>query len=322
MEMISLVGYLIAFIHLDKLHASGNATPLSSTSDAPTTSAGQHDGRFRLETEVIYVSSFPPTDISVRTNRFRGTNDSHTERIAATSSNDTNERNNATTFDIVCPDGKDKDGCMGTTSGADSLVITIISRIQLVLTCAGFFANAATFVTLTLNGGRFSSLIRLLIKHQSMVDLGTCAMGFAYLLLPAGHWVTGSRVADFVFCYTWHSQGLYWAAVFVSIWNLVLIGIERYMMICQPFVYNTVTRKHFLCTFAGIYALSFVCLIPAYMQVHFAGGVCLPEHYFSGNFGHNLYYGFSIFTLFVFYLIPVGAFVFLYGYVTFCHFVL
>ena len=325
MEKISFARYLIVIIYLDKLHAFDDAIPLSPTSDTPTTSVGQHDGHFWLEPEAISGSSLAPTNSSARINSFRGTNDSHTERrIVTTPSNDTNKRNNASTFDIVCPDGKDNDGCMGASarpvsSKVDTLVITIINHIQMVMTCAGFLANAATFVTLTLNGGRFSSLIRLLLRHQSMVDLGACAMGFAYLLLPSGHWMTGSRVADFIACYTWHSQGLYWAAVFVSIWNLVLIGVERYVMICLPFVYNTMTRKHFFYIFIVIYAGSFVCLIPAYMQVHFVGSVCLPEHYFKGNFGDNLYYGYSIFTLFVFYLLPVGAFVFLYGYVTSFH---
>ena len=147
------------------------------TSDASTiTSAGQHDYHFRLEQASSPVSSPAQIDISTRANVFHGTDDNRTECIVTIPSDDTNERNNASTFDIVCPHGKGKEGCMGTNSGPDSLVITVISRIQLVLTCAGFFANAATFVPLTLNGGRFSPLIRLLLKHLKIhVHVHSCS---------------------------------------------------------------------------------------------------------------------------------------------------
>ena len=220
---------------------------------------------------------------------------------------------NAPTLDIGCRGGTVKHTCLNTSAGPDStqenpFVITVINRVQLAVTCAGFLANGAIYLTLSYNGGRLSMLILLVIKHQSFVDMGVCGMGALYLLLPARNWLTGNRIADFAICHTWHNQGLFWADMFVSTWNLVLIGVERYIMICKPIIHNSVTKRQFLYTFAGIYVGSFILLITAYMQVNFVNGECLRR-----DMGHQFYSGFGIVNICVYYFLPVVAFVFIYG---------
>ena len=265
----------------------------------------------------ISVSSVAVSSGSAWDNAFGERTDSSGEDIVTSVGSQSDTTANAPTFDNGCTDGNGTYLCLDTLSGPDfppenHIAITVINRVQLVVTCAGFLANGATYLTLSCNGGRFSMLILLVLKYQALADMGICGMGALYLLLPARNWLTGNRIADFIVCHAWHSQGMLWGNVFVSTWNLVLIGVERYIMICKPFNYNTVTKMHFFYAFAGTYVGSFVFLIPAYIDNHFVNGECLWQS-IMGNFGHYVYYGYSFVVIFIFYFCPVGAFVFIYG---------
>ena len=115
--------------------------------------------------------------------------DSSGEDIVSGPGSQSNTTVNAPTLDNGCRDGIVTHPCLNTPSGPDSpqenhIVITVINRVQLVITCAGFLAKGATYLTLSCNGARFSMLILLVIKHQSLVDMGICGMGALYLLLP------------------------------------------------------------------------------------------------------------------------------------------
>ena len=240
-------------------------------------------------------------------------NDNGGENIVTGSGSQSGTTINAPTLEYRCHDDNVTHPCLNTSAGPNlpqenPFAIAVINRVQLAITCAGFLANGAIYLTLSCNGGRFSMLILLVIKHQSLVDMGVCGMGALYLLLPARNWLTGNRVADFAICHTWHNQGLFWAAMFVSTWNLVLIGVERCIMICKPIFHHTVTKRQFLYAFAGVYVGSFVLLILAYTQVHFVNGACLRR-----DMGHRFYTGFGIANICVYYVFPVAAFVFIYG---------
>ena len=230
---------------------------------------------------------------------------------------------NTPTLNPGCRDDNATYVCMDASAGPGlgllhevSFAVDVINRVQLAIASAGFFANAATYLTLTFNGGRFSPLILLLLKHQALVDMGACGMGSMYLFLPAGRWFTGSRTFDFVVCHSWHNQIIFWTCVSVSVWNLVLIGVERYIMICKPFVYLSVTRKHVFYSFAVLYVGCIVCLLPSYLQMNFVDGDCSQQHYAEG-FLHHFYKGYSFFILLAFYILPVVAFELLYGYVAY-----
>ena len=316
MESLSCGNYVIVLLWLGNSHASSDIQVTHHTSaSTPFVSASQRDGDGRSGVPA-YVSSPTVGDGSTARNAYAERNESKTEyMVTHLGGNFDNKTDTVSTVPNGCP--VDDVTCMTSPTAVDAsqeetLVAAVINRLQILITCTGFVANGATFWTLSSNDGRFSVLIVLLMKHQALVDMGTCAMGALYLLLPPGHWLTGSRVTDFVICYTWHSQCLFWADVFVSTWNLVLIGVERYIKICKPFLYSSVTKKHVYKMFAVVYVGSFVFMIPSYIQVKFIDGECLYETHF-GDYGDHFYYGFSFVILLVFYLLPVGAFVFIYG---------
>ena len=267
--------------------------------------------------EGIPGSSLTVSGDSARNNTFGDGTDGSGENIVTRPGIQSDTTVNAPTPDTGCTDGNVTHLCLKTSPGPGSpqenhIVTTVINRVQLVITCAGFLANGATYLTLSCNGGRFSMLILLVIKHQALVDTGVCGMGAMYLLLPATHWLTGNRVVDVIVCHTWHSQGMFWGNVFVSSWNLVLIGVERYIMICKPLHYNTVTKRQFLYAFAAVYVGSFVIMIPTYIQVEFVNGECLWQS-IMGYVGQHFYHVYSFVIISIFYLFPVGAFVIIYG---------
>ena len=188
----------------------------------------------------------------------------------------------------------------------------IFDRLQLVLTVTGTVANSATFLVLTVNGGHFSPLILFLLKHQSFVDGWACVMGTALLLQPP-MWETGVTVLDFLICHLWHSQTWYWAVVTLSIWNLMLIAVERFIAICYPFKHTYMTKKHLWYALLGMYVISVIFLIPSYMQVHYTEGECQNKFALGGDAGKKLFYAYSIIVVLLIYLLPVAWFVVLYG---------
>ena len=110
----------------------------------------------------------------------------------------------------------------------DPLWKLIMDNSQLILTIIGTFANIATVITLSKNGESFPSIIRMLLKHQGVVDALACSFA-ALLLVGKPNGVVGVYGLDTFICMLWHGQFIYWCAVFISIYNLVIIASERYL---------------------------------------------------------------------------------------------
>ena len=263
------------------------------------------------------------SDGSTRVPTFGGRSEHTRDYIVTNTVSDSDTTDIAPTVGPDCQDGDATPLCMNTSAGPGlpgevSFAVVVINRVQLTITSAGFFANAATYLTLTFNGGQFSPLILLLLKHQSLLDTGVCGMGSLYLLLPTGYWLTGSRIVDFIICHSWHNQLIFWTTLVISVWNLVLIGVERYIMICKPFVYTSVTRKHFLYSFVFLYVGCIISTFPCCGRMNLVDGECSFTIDVDG-FWLRFKYGYSFFVLFAFYLLPVVAFAFTYGYVSYAY---
>ena len=104
------------------------------------------------------------------------------EYIGTNSVSDSDTTDNAPTLDPGYRGDNATHLCMNTPSdpmspSKVSLAVDVINRLQLAITSVGFFANAATYVTLTFNSERLSPLVLLLIKHQALIDTVVCGMG-------------------------------------------------------------------------------------------------------------------------------------------------
>ena len=133
------------------------------------------------------------------------------------------------------------------------------------------------------------------------------------LLLQPPFWKTGIYGFDVAVCYVWHSQGVYWMTINLSVWNLVAIAVERYVAVCHPFQYKHFQETPIRVILASIYVGCIVFKFPSYTQVRFDDDSCVKEYLVRGQLGKDLYYAHSIVSLFELYLLPAFAFVFLYG---------
>ena len=194
----------------------------------------------------------------------------------------------------------------------DSVWLVALDRSQLVLSVVGFLANTVTFITLTRNGDMFQYAICLLLKHQAVLDSLVCAMGTA-LLLETPMWTTGNDIVDVVVCHVWHGQALFWGTILLSVWTLASIAIERYVAVCHPFHHAQAQGQLAYRCIAAMHVANLVLMCPSFLDVHFENGVCLSEYLIQGETGEKMFYAYSLVWFFAVYLLPVTAYVYLYG---------
>ena len=109
----------------------------------------------------------------------------------------------------------------------------IMNYVQITCAVIGFMANSVVLFTLYREKGVFSEILLFLLKHQSICDGLVCLLLVVFQVPPFG-WKTHAWWLDFFLCHFWHSQGLFWMFVALSVWNLVLITGERYLAVCKP----------------------------------------------------------------------------------------
>ena len=118
-------------------------------------------------------------------------------------------------------------------------------------------------------------IVRHLLRHQALVDALICIMATIHIIQPV-MFTIGNSVIDFIICQCWHrykfvnflreinnkfpiffSQAIYWATIFVSVYNLVLIAYERFLAICRPLRHEVFNEKQLKIILAMVYLYSF-----------------------------------------------------------------
>ena len=182
----------------------------------------------------------------------------------------------------------------------------------LLLAPTGVVANLLTFATLTVNGRAFSRMTALLLKHQSLIDAAVCTLASG-VFMQTSVWHVGVYAIDVVICFVWNNQYIYWAIVLLSVWNLVFIAVDRLIAVCFPIKYLTKSPVRVKIAIGVTYLASIVSTSPSVNLVSFSHGRCTLGISLSPNVADKFYYWFSIFYLFVSYIIPVVSFVALYS---------
>ena len=185
----------------------------------------------------------------------------------------------------------------------------LIDGSQLILTAVGLLINLATFTTLWQNGRGFSPVIKLLLKHQALVDGLACAIALI-LLVQTPMWTTGYEWLDHIICHTWHSQFFYWSFVFLSVWNLGCIATERYLAVCKPLHHKTFSKGKIYLIFCAFYFCCLICNSLTLFQVVLVNGNCHSEYFFKGSY--ELYQAYAYIVFLTQYALPCAAFFILY----------
>ena len=205
-----------------------------------------------------------------------------------------------------------------TTAGSDasagsSGVGPFVKTLEVTLALTGFIVNALTCVILARHSLGFCRFTLLLLRHQSVVDCYLCIVATAMFLQPT-MWSTGVRAIDWTVCRLWHTQLLYWASSLVSAWNIVFIAVDRSVAICFPTRHKFVSSRFVICTFVAMHVASVASCVPPQFMVSFSpDGTCEQVPSLPPEVAEKLNYGYAIYYLLVAYLLPIAAFVALYG---------
>jgi hypothetical protein len=100
---------------------------------------------------------------------------------------------------------------------------------------------------------------------------------------------------------------MYWGTVFISVWNVVFIVVERFVIVNHTYEHRNMRPTHIAITFIIMYIFSIICLLPEYLYQEYEKS--------SGQCARALndimkYYG--VFWFSVFYAIPITVLITLY----------
>ena len=164
----------------------------------------------------------------------------------------------------------------------------------------------------------------MLLQHLALVDTFVCIMGIGISIqntpvmignaTKMSMLMTGDATIDLLVCQAWHGQTLYWGGVLLSVWNLVLITVERFVMISYPYKHRNIRPAHIYVVLVIVYTLSVISLAPAYLHLAYddESGECMNERlFFSLPFDTFLSF-FAIFWFLILYAIPIAFIIALY----------
>ena len=174
------------------------------------------------------------------------------------------------------------------------------------ITIIGLVGNVITIITLALNPEGIKKVTRMVLQHQAIIDSFVCIMGVA-VYTQKHHWMTENDGFNYILCHGWHSQAVFWGGVLISVWNIVLITAERFMLINYPFQHRDIRPIHLRVVFVLMYILSVGFLLPAYFFVTYDENQkeCLHELYFKSEFYESFLKFFSVFWVFIVYIVPI-----------------
>ena len=196
----------------------------------------------------------------------------------------------------------------------DNTGIRVWTYLATWVTVIGLIGNLSTLLVLIKNKKMIPKISRLLLIHQTFLDAMVCSMGIGIYTQPY-MWMTGNVIVDLLLCQAWHGQALYWTAVLLSGWNVVLIAFDRFIVINYPLKHRVISTIDIKKIYVLLYLSGLISLLPAYFFLTFetrseGSNACLDKPYIKYN-GFWEFYG--IFWFIILYAIPVALLLVLYA---------
>lgn len=195
--------------------------------------------------------------------------------------------------------------------------IKVFTYVKTTITIIGLLENVTTLLSLILNGNLLPLIGRILLIHQATIDTFICLMAIVIYNQPF-MWMTENVTLDLLLCQIWHGQAIYWGAVLLSVWNVILIAFERFILLNHPVKHRNLRQNVVYKAFAMMYLFSVICLLPAYLQVKYVkyygnSGSCLDVFYVNGEVFRNFMKFYGVFWFLIVYAIPIGFLITLYS---------
>ena len=94
--------------------------------------------------------------------------------------------------------------------------------------------------------------------------------------------------------------------------NLVIQAVERYLCICHPLRYITLTRRHFRLAIMGMVIFDMLVLVPKLFHTHMRDGLCRLTYLWDGPAAIKFFHVYAYFTFFHIHAIPAALLIVLY----------
>ena len=129
------------------------------------------------------------------------------------------------------------------SSGSKTYVLLILN---IVIGSVGLISNVLVVVIIVKYTSMHKQIANTFIINQSVIDAASSFLVIAQMtfnFLPPVQLVQG-QLASEVYCRLWISQLILWGMYTSSVYNLVVLTLERYLMIVHPILHKTSFSSH------------------------------------------------------------------------------
>ncbi|VDP84676.1 unnamed protein product, partial [Echinostoma caproni] len=188
--------------------------------------------------------------------------------------------------------------------------LDIVSLVQLIINIAGVLGNAIIIAFLRKHslGGRLPTIF---FRSQAICDF-LVNLESIFFGIDAELWSLPVDWANHLVCRLWHSQFLFWLAVQLSIGNLVLIGLERFLALSFPMTYQRLqpSRVAYYCI-SGNVVYNLIMASPNILETGVENGCCISQHHVTST--GKLLSAYSIVWFIMIYLLAFVLLIIFYG---------
>ncbi|GAA50188.1 hypothetical protein CLF_104173 [Clonorchis sinensis] len=183
--------------------------------------------------------------------------------------------------------------------------------LYLIINVAGAIGNSLIIALLRKRslGGRLPTI---LFRAQSILDLIVNMESIAFGIFSELWNVSSAPLLNLWICHLWHSQFLFWFSVQLSIGNLVLVGMERFLALSFPLLYQRLIPRKVALYWMSINTIyNLVLASPNILETRIDAGCCVGQKHMDSVRGILRTY--AIVWFFMIYLLALVLLILFYG---------